>query len=50
MPKITVLPDRVTIEADADQTLLAASPEGGISHTNLCGRQVPVLYVPNTGP
>ena len=43
MPKITVLPDRVTIEADADQTLLAASPEGGISHTNLCGRQVPVL-------
>ena len=37
MPKITVLPDRVTIEADADQTLLAASLEGGIPHTNLCG-------------
>jgi signal transduction histidine kinase/ferredoxin len=37
MPKITVLPDRITLDAKVDQTILDASLAGGIPHTNLCG-------------
>lgn len=37
MPSITVLPDRVTLEADEKQTMLEASLAGGIPHTSLCG-------------